>query len=94
MTSHRSIALAVALLGALAMNSAALAAKKKPSAADKAWVAKCIDQLKLNPNPKIIRKYCVCMHGFYEDNDDVSQSDMEHQFPPAHVYCNRVSGWK
>jgi hypothetical protein len=75
---------AFAITGAVALTSA-----------DNAWIGKCMDQLKLeNPDKKIVRKYCVCMHGFFEDNRDVDQSEMESTFPPAHRYCNRQAGWK
>ena len=84
--------LAVGLLFAAAVTRARA---DKLSAADRAWIATCRDQLKdENPNQAIVRKYCVCMHGFFEDNAAVDQSDREHMFPPAHLYCNRQAGWK
>jgi len=63
--------------------------------ADNAWIDVCMDQLKRdNPDKIIVRKYCVCMHTFFEDNKKVSQSDMEHKFPPAHRMCNKQAGWR
>jgi hypothetical protein len=82
-----------ALLLVIVGTGAATAAKL--SAADTAWIGKCTDQLKReNANKTVLRKYCVCMHGYFDDNADVSQSDMERMFPPAHRQCNRQSGWK
>jgi hypothetical protein len=86
--------LAIFALGLFAV-LAAPAHAAKLSAADKAWIGKCMDQLKReNANVKIVRKYCVCMHDMFEDNESVSQSDMEHMFPPVHRSCNKSSGWK
>lgn len=66
-----------------------------PAPRDRAWIATCMDQLKRdNPNKQIVRKYCVCMHDYFEDNDKVSQSDMEHMYPLAHRVCNKSSGWR
>jgi hypothetical protein len=86
--------LAIFALSLFAMHAVpAHAAKLTP--ADKAWIGKCMDQLKReNANVKIVRKYCVCMHDMFDDNADVSQSDMEHMFPPVHRSCNKSSGWK
>jgi hypothetical protein len=84
-----------ALLLAAAMPISAIASAAKPTAADAAWIGKCMDQLKReNAQKTVLRKYCGCMHGYFDDNADVSQSDMEHMFPPAHRLCNRQSGWK
>ncbi len=67
----------------------------KLTEADKAWIAKCVRQLaREHPSERVLRKYCTCMHEMFEDNDDVSQSDMEHMYPPLHRSCNKSSGWK
>jgi hypothetical protein len=85
--------LLAALLLAIVGTDTASAAKL--SAADTAWIGKCMDQLKRdNANKTVLRKYCLCMHGYFDDNADVSQSDMEHMFPPAHRLCKRQSGRK
>ncbi len=41
-----------------------------------------------------VRIYCECMHDYFEDNDTVTQSEMEHMFPPAHRLCHAKAGWK
>jgi hypothetical protein len=93
---YKVAALIAVAVGFLLMAAAVTRAQAdKLSAADRVWIATCRDQLKdENPNQAIVRKYCVCMHGFFEDNAAVDQSDREHMFPPAHLYCNRQAGWK
>jgi hypothetical protein len=67
----------------------------KLSAADAAWIGKCESQLsKENARAKTVHKYCVCIHEMFDDNEDVSQSDMEHTFPPAHRMCMKTAGRK
>jgi hypothetical protein len=90
----KRIPLLTALLLAF-IGTSTIAGAAKLSAADTAWIGKCMDQLKRdNANKTVLRKYCVCMHGYFDDNADVSQSDMEHMFPPAHRLCKRQSSWK
>ena len=87
--------LLAAFVLAAALTTSTIASAAKLSAADTAWIGKCMDQLKReNANKTVLRKYCVCMHGYFDDNADVSQSDMERMFPPAHGQCKRQSGWK
>ena len=85
----------LAVLAAL-LCSPALAATATPSAADRAWIDACVAQLKREPapNPAVKQRYCACMHEQFDDNVPVTQSEMEHQFPPMHRACNRESGWK
>jgi hypothetical protein len=84
----------IAALLAIALTGTTASAAKL-NAADNAWIGKCMNQLKRdNANKAIVRKYCTCMHAYFDDNADVSQSDMEHMFPPVHRACNRQSGWK
>jgi hypothetical protein len=65
------------------------------TAADQAWIATCEQQLKdENPSKRIVHKYCVCMHGFFEDNAPVDQSQRERMVPDGHLYCNRKAGWE
>ena len=91
----KRIPLPAALVLAIALTTSTVASAAKLSTADTAWIGKCMDQLKReNASKTVVRKYCVCMHGYFDDNADVSQSDMEHMFPPAHRLCNRQSGWK
>lgn len=72
----------------------ALAAE--PSAADRAWIAACVERLKNEPAPDeaVKLRYCTCMHEQFDDNQPVTQSEMEHLYPPMHRACNRESGWK
>ena len=83
------------LLLTVALTTSTIASAAKLSAADTAWIGKCMDQLKReNASKTVLRKYCVCMHDYFDDNADVSQSDMERMFPPAHLLCKRQSGRK
>ena len=74
----------------------ALAAPDPLTAAERAWIAACIDRLKGEPAPAADTKlrYCTCMHEQFDDNAPVTQSEMEHMFPPMHRACNAESGWK
>jgi hypothetical protein len=80
------------LLVAMAMPAGAAG----PSAADRAWIATCVDQLKHEPAPdaQIKVRYCACMHEQFDDNPKVTQTEMERMFPPMHRACNTESGWK
>lgn len=90
-TSHTRLAVLAALLCC-----PALAAPATPSAADLAWINACVAQLAREPAPDeaVRQRYCACMHEQFDDNRPVTQSEMEHLFPPMHRACNRESGWK
>ena len=62
--------------------------------ADQAWIARCMAQLASEHDAKATRVYCTCMHDYFEDNEKVTQSDMEHMFPPAHLGCHKKAGWE
>ncbi len=65
------------------------------SAADAAWIARCMVQLtQEHTDSRTRRMYCVCMHGYFEDNQRVTQTETERMFPPAHRLCHREAGWK
>ncbi|MBI1202195.1 MAG: hypothetical protein GC182_06755 [Rhodopseudomonas sp.] len=88
----------IARLGILAalLCAPARAAPPELSAADRAWIDTCVAQLKAEPAPNeaVKQRYCACMHEQFDDNPTVTQSEMEHMFPPLHRACNRESGWK
>jgi hypothetical protein len=64
-------------------------------ATDRAWIDSCIDRLRReNSNQQVVRRYCTCMHGYFEDNANASQSEMEQMYPPAHRLCRKQSRWK
>ena len=83
-----------ALAAILVLSSSAEAAPKL-SAADKAWIDKCSNRLSSGEKktPKSARIYCACMHEMVEDNEEMSQSDLEHSWPPVHLSCRREAGW-
>ena len=83
-------------LAAFLAATPALAVAAEPSAADRAWIATCVDQLKREPAPGEQTKvrYCTCMHEQFDDNSKVTQTEMERMFPPMHRACNLESGWK
>lgn len=87
-----NLAAVVVVLPALV--SAGVAAEL--SAADRAWIAACVTQLANEPAPNadVKRRYCLCMHEQFDDNQPVTQTEMERMYPPLHRACNRESGWK
>lgn len=70
-------------------------AAPKLSAADKAWIDKCTSRLVSDEKKaaKAARVYCACMHDMVENNEEMSQSDLEHSWPPVHISCRRKAGW-
>lgn len=86
----RFAALSIVGLGLLcAMGAHSDAAAAKLTAADKAWIAKCISDRKQSTlTPVALRKYCVCMQEVVEDNRPFeSITDLERTYPPAHRVC-------
>ena len=83
-----------ALAGILAFSYPADAAPKL-SAVDKAWIDTCANRLSSGEKktPKSARIYCTCMHEQAENNEDMSQSDLEHSWPPMHLSCRKEAGW-
>jgi hypothetical protein len=65
------------------------------SAADKAWIDTCANRLvtQSKQQPKASRIYCTCMHEQVENNEEMSQSDLEHSWPPMHLSCRKEAGW-
>lgn len=62
--------------------------------ADTTWIARCMSQLVTeHADTKARRVYCTCMHDYFEDNEQVSQTGMERMFPPAHRLCHGKAGW-
>ena len=81
---------ALILLAATAMPVAAA----EFSAADLAWIEKCIADRKIEQlDPGKLGKYCACMQGIVEDNETFSVSELEHSYPPAHVMCQGEAGF-
>jgi hypothetical protein len=64
-----------------------------PSAADIAWIDKCIADRAIEKNdPVKLRKYCVCMQEIVEDNEPFTVTELERSYPPAHVMCMDEAG--
>lgn len=83
------------VLFAFVVGPLTISAAAADSAADAAWIAKCMAQLKEeHADAKSRRAYCACMHGYFEDNEPVRQTEMERMFPPAHLLCHKKAGWK
>jgi hypothetical protein len=83
--------MAFCLLGALVVTAPGVAAEL--SAADLAWIDKCIADRKIEQlDPVKLRKYCECMHEIVDDNEPFTLSELEHSYPPAHVMCHDESG--
>jgi hypothetical protein len=70
-------------------------AAPKLSADDKAWIETCARRLTgiEKKTPTSARIYCTCMHEMVENNEDMSQSDLEHSWPPMHISCRKKAGW-
>jgi hypothetical protein len=81
----------LALMAAMQIANAA----PKLSAADKAWIDKCANRLVTESEKKPVSAhiYCTCMHEMVENNEEMSQSDLEHSWPPVHISCRRKAGW-
>jgi len=73
-----------------------LASADALTAADRAWIGTCVERLKNEPAPNeaVKLRYCTCMHEQFDDNQSVTQSEMERMYPPLHRACNREAGWK
>jgi hypothetical protein len=62
------------------------------SAADLAWIDKCVADHKLSElDPAALRKYCACMQEIVEDNEPFTPAELEHAYPPAHATCSDES---
>ena len=63
------------------------------SAADLAWIDKCIDDRKVEQqDPTKLRQYCTCMQGIVDDNEPFTPAELEHSYPPAHAMCMAEAG--
>ncbi|MBS0534971.1 MAG: hypothetical protein JSR72_13015 [Proteobacteria bacterium] len=86
------------VLASLVLIAAALgpAAATDLTADDRAWIAACVARLAAEPAPsaEVKQRYCACMHEQFDDNQAVTQTEMERMYPPLHRACNRESGWK
>jgi len=84
------------VFASLAIAVAPNAIAAEPSAADRAWIATCVKQLAGEAAPRADTKlrYCTCMHEQFDDNPQVTQTEMERMYPPVHRSCNHESGWK
>ncbi len=82
-------------LVALVLLSGSANAALKLSTADKAWIDTCANRLlKENKTPKSARVYCTCMHEQVENNEDMTQTEMERSWPPMHLSCRKEVGWR
>ena len=82
------------LVAVLILSQAADAAPKL-SAADKAWIDTCTNRhvTESKAKPKASRVYCVCMHKQVENNEDMTQTDLQRSWPPVHRFCSKKAGW-
>ena len=80
---------------ALLVVSQAADAAPKLSAQDKTWIDTCANRLVTGEKKRAAgaRIYCGCMHEMVENNEEMSQSDLEHSWPPVHISCRRKAGW-
>ena len=83
--------LALCLLGPLVATGPAAAVEL--SAADIAWIDKCIADREIEQlDPVKLRKYCECMQQIVDDNEPFTVSELEHSYPPAHAMCQDEAG--
>ncbi|MGE5259841.1 MAG: hypothetical protein ACM3MH_03060 [Actinomycetota bacterium] len=81
------------LLIASGMLATGRALAEELSAADLAWIEKCIDDRKMEQqDPAKLRQYCTCMQGIVEDNEPFTPAELEHSYPPAHAMCMEEAG--
>jgi hypothetical protein len=81
-----------ALILLAAMTTPAAAAEL--SAADLAWIDKCMaDRAIEQLDPIKLHKYCACMQQIVEDNEPLTVSELERSYPPAHVMCHDEAGF-
>jgi invasion protein IalB len=88
---HRTIALLpVATLALLAL-AASYAVAAPLSAADRAWIAKCVsDRKATDVSTAALQRYCACMQEIVDDNRPFeSITALERTHPPAHRHCLR-----
>lgn len=65
------------------------------SQADRAWIAACVDNLKgERGTAQSKQRYCACMHENFDDNQQVTQTEMERMYPPLHRTCQQEAGRK
>lgn len=61
--------------------------------ADRAWIETCAERLNdEHGSTESKQKYCACMHDNFEDNEPVTQTEMERLYPPLHRYCQAKAG--
>lgn len=61
--------------------------------ADLAWIEACADRLRNERGTTESKvKYCTCMHENFEDNEPVTQTEMERLYPPLHRACQIEAG--
>lgn len=87
----KAVLLTLAALAVLPQQAVAA----KLSAADKAWIGTCAGRLAADEKkaPKAARIYCTCMHEQVENNEAMSQTELERSWPPIHIACRREAGW-
>lgn len=77
----------------MAVTASGAASAGEPSAADIAWIDKCVADRALEKlDPVKLRKYCACMQGIVEDNEPFTVTGLERSYPPAHVMCMEEAG--
>ncbi len=83
-----------ALAALMAVMPAANAAPR-PGAEDKAWIEKCTSPLAAGERQRLppARVDCARMHENVENNEEMSQTELERSWPPLHPYCRKKAGW-
>jgi hypothetical protein len=92
----------VAVLSLLALGLLCIAGTQdsapaaKLTAADKAWIDKCVaDRKQESLKATALRKYCGCMQGIVDNNEPFENiTALERTYPPAHQSCYRDAGLK
>lgn len=86
----RVVILPLVALGLLCVAGAQdCASAAKLTAADKAWIDKCVsDRKQSSLTPVALRKYCGCMQAVVDNNEPFdSITELERTYPPAHRVC-------
>lgn len=57
------------------------------------WIDHCKAQLASEHDAASVQTYCLCMFDYFDNDEIMSQSDMERVRPPAHRFCRGKAGW-
>lgn len=72
------------------MRRASIAASDRAAAK---WIDHCKTQLEKEHDAASVQTYCLCMFEYFDNDEIMSQSEMERFRPPVHRLCRGKAGW-